>query len=112
MASRFLVPFGRHRGLMSPGDPFLDLHREMNRLFDDIYRGMGGSEGEPGGLMTAPRLDVHETENGLEISAELPGVSQDDRSEEHTSELQSLMRISYAVFCLKKKTKQTSTHNN
>src|SRR3546814_6866416 len=33
----------------------------------------------------------------------------DDRSEEHTSELQSLMRISYAVFCLKKK-KQTSTN--
>src|SRR3546814_6851147 len=29
-----------------------------------------------------------------------------DRSEEHTSELQSLMRISYAVFCLKKKTHQ------
>src|SRR3546814_4528435 len=29
------------------------------------------------------------------------------RSEEHTSELQSLMRISYAVFCLKKKTNQT-----
>src|SRR3546814_8630433 len=29
------------------------------------------------------------------------------RSEEHTSELQSLMRISYAVFCLKKKTTQT-----
>src|SRR3546814_6163702 len=33
------------------------------------------------------------------------------RSEEHTSELQSLMRISYAVFCLKKKNK-TSTHNH
>src|SRR3546814_1364935 len=31
------------------------------------------------------------------------------RSEEHTSELQSLMRISYAVFCLKKKTTQTIT---
>src|SRR3546814_7784424 len=31
------------------------------------------------------------------------------RSEEHTSELQSLMRISYAVFCLKKKTKRTRT---
>src|SRR3546814_1381698 len=30
-----------------------------------------------------------------------------DRSEEHTSELQSLMRISYAVFCLKKKKKHT-----
>src|SRR3546814_9382719 len=43
----------------------------------------------------------------------------DDRSEEHTSELQSLMRISYAVFCLKKKKKnqqqkhkKSSTHNN
>src|SRR3546814_3203175 len=35
------------------------------------------------------------------------------RSEEHTSELQSLMRISYAVFCLKKKTKTyTNTNNN
>src|SRR3546814_3463793 len=39
------------------------------------------------------------------------------RSEEHTSELQSLMRISYAVFCLKKKkidntSTQTNTHNN
>src|SRR3546814_3454815 len=32
-----------------------------------------------------------------------------DRSEEHTSELQSLMRISYAVFCLKKKNKRTNT---
>src|SRR3546814_5122623 len=43
---------------------------------------------------------------------------QSPRSEEHTSELQSLMRISYAVFCLKKKPhtnnkpKYTSTHNN
>src|SRR3546814_1160060 len=32
------------------------------------------------------------------------------RSEEHTSELQSLMRISYAVFCLKKKNKTKNTH--
>src|SRR3546814_7101722 len=32
------------------------------------------------------------------------------RSEEHTSELQSLMRISYAVFCLKKKTKKKTKH--
>src|SRR3546814_4015509 len=41
-----------------------------------------------------------------------------DRSEEHTSELQSLMRISYAVFCLKKKIEKNRTtstikaHNN
>src|SRR3546814_7613009 len=32
------------------------------------------------------------------------------RSEEHTSELQSLMRISYAVFCLKKKKQTTNKH--
>src|SRR3546814_2106001 len=36
------------------------------------------------------------------LSTEVP-MYQDHRSEEHTSELQSLMRISYAVFCLKKK---------
>src|SRR3546814_10852292 len=34
------------------------------------------------------------------------GRARSGRSEEHTSELQSLMRISYAVFCLKKKTSQ------
>src|SRR3546814_1437231 len=35
-----------------------------------------------------------------------------ERSEEHTSELQSLMRISYAVFCLKKKRKYTPTNQH
>src|SRR3546814_7918266 len=35
-----------------------------------------------------------------------------NRSEEHTSELQSLMRISYAVFCLKKKTYHTHKHTS
>src|SRR3546814_5194569 len=46
------------------------------------------------------------------IYAESFGKDPDFRSEEHTSELQSLMRISYAVFCLKKKTStiHTSTH--
>src|SRR3546814_1819363 len=36
-----------------------------------------------------------------------PMTARDGRSEEHTSELQSLMRISYAVFCLKKQTATT-----
>src|SRR3546814_3733001 len=39
-------------------------------------------------------------------------VLTDARSEEHTSELQSLMRISYAVFCLKKKKKKNRHNNN
>src|SRR3546814_8953936 len=41
-----------------------------------------------------------------EMADELGAISVDCRSEEHTSELQSLMRISYAVFCLKKKKKK------
>src|SRR3546814_1740009 len=45
---------------------------------------------------------------GASALATAPGV---DRSEEHTSELQSLMRISYAVFCLKKK-KNNKTQDN
>src|SRR3546814_8007509 len=47
-------------------------------------------------LAPAPRRAAHSSWS----STDLP----DPRSEEHTSELQSLMRISYAVFCLKKKT--------
>src|SRR3546814_8312604 len=43
-----------------------------------------------------------------EMLKRVPGATF-TRSEEHTSELQSLMHISYAVFCLKKKTRQTTT---
>src|SRR3546814_7183734 len=54
-----------------------------------------------------PRTVVAESGFGWrhEIGASL-------RSEEHTSELQSLMRISYAVFCLKKKKKQATDKTN
>src|SRR3546814_9778322 len=41
--------------------------------------------------------------SGIELLEHLRALHDDVRSEEHTSELQSLMRISYAVFCLKKK---------
>src|SRR3546814_3772430 len=44
-----------------------------------------------------------------EVKAVVRRLDQPERSEEHTSELQSLMRISYAVFCLKK---NTTTHTN
>src|SRR3546814_2707695 len=50
-------------------------------------------------LRNVPRGDAHPV-------MVLPGLIASDRSEEHTSELQSLMRISYAVFCLKKKNKK------
>src|SRR3546814_9084894 len=38
-------------------------------------------------------------------------ITEEGRSEEHTSELQSLMRISYAVFCLNKQTRNTTTNH-
>src|SRR3546814_6537138 len=58
----------------------------------------------------APVLDayrgLHRATGNLEQVAGGLGVDDAQRSEEHTSELQSLMRISYAVFCLKKKNKE------
>src|SRR3546814_4261845 len=56
--------------------------------------------------MAAGRLRAVVATSSLDL-----GIDWAARSEEHTSELQSLMRISYAVFCLKKKTKQQTTHN-
>src|SRR3546814_2305077 len=48
-------------------------------------------------------------QRGSGSGCRLSRLGADLRSEEHTSELQSLMRISYAVFCLKKKKKQNTT---
>src|SRR3546814_5996181 len=47
----------------------------------------------------------------LGVDPVMAAVQLAQRSEEHTSELQSLMRISYAVFCLKKKKPETITNN-
>src|SRR3546814_8763250 len=47
-----------------------------------------------------------------ELTVDQARTMAQERSEEHTSELQSLMRISYAVFCLKKKTKQQHTNKD
>src|SRR3546814_5009842 len=52
-----------------------------------------------------PDYRIVSRKNGFELGAGWKRFSQ-NRSEEHTSELQSLMRISYAVFCLKKKNKK------
>src|SRR3546814_8111146 len=52
------------------------------------------------------RRMLHLGRRGRVRTGALPGL----RSEEHTSELQSLMRISYAVFCLKKKTTHRYRH--
>lgn len=74
MASRFLVPFGGRS--LAGRDPFLSLHREMNRLFDDTFRTMG--DDQRGGAFLMPQLDVHESEQELCITADLPGVAESD----------------------------------
>src|SRR3546814_10206235 len=72
--------------------------------------GSGGIPGcEPKSLIIFLRVIKNQRRAALWVSSLLPhGGTAAPRSEEHTSELQSLMRISYAVFCLKKKKK---THN-
>jgi len=77
MISRFLNPQG---GPVQQGsDPFSLFQREVNRAFDEVFRGfpaMGRGAAGLGGF--APNLDVRETEQGLEVSAELPGMSEQD----------------------------------
>ncbi|MBD0272573.1 MAG: Hsp20/alpha crystallin family protein [Acetobacteraceae bacterium] len=77
MLSRFLNPQG---GPVQQGnDPFSLFQREVNRAFDEVFRGfpaMGRGAAGLGGF--APNLDVRETEQGLEVSAELPGMSEED----------------------------------
>src|SRR3546814_10836240 len=59
----------------------------------------------------AGRISGIRLKNGENIRARLV-IAADGRSEEHTSELQSLMRISYAVFCLTKKKHNKQTNLN
>src|SRR3546814_10016229 len=64
--------------------------------------------GLEGGALYDPEVNYRRVKGELWDWADDPAPQQvaNDRSEEHTSELQSLMRISYAVFCLQKKNKQ------
>src|SRR3546814_3057780 len=61
---------------------------------------------------TAARRPMSPGRSSWSLPQHMRGCTgRDNRSEEHTSELQSLMRISYAVFCLKKKTTNTHQHS-
>src|SRR3546814_1901971 len=60
----------------------------------------------PGYLVEAAELEPRAHQLQRLLHPRLDDADQKGRSEEHTSELQSLMRISYAVFCLKKKKKR------
>src|SRR3546814_5713502 len=96
----------------------LRLHIDLQQHFEYVIGKLIGTDvelnvdlGLPLPLINRGRIGVFEGKV-LHILGNKPNLRHSvraiDRSEEHTSELQSLMRISYAVFCLKQ-TKSTST---
>ena len=85
MAIRDLIPWNKNQQLTTTGnvyDPFFALHREMNRLFDDVFRGFGnfGQLGAPlmEGQFGWPRIELDETDKAVTVSAELPGLNEKD----------------------------------
>jgi HSP20 family protein len=77
MARNSMIPFGGN--LFGGPDPFLSLHRDMNRLFDDMWRGRGTAQAEGGALPSVQaNMNVSETDKEVRVSAELPGVSEKD----------------------------------
>lgn len=85
MGIRDLVPRTKGQQLSTrqePFDPFYTLHREMNRLFDDVFRGFGplGRVGSPlmEGQLGWPQIELSETDKTVTVSAELPGLSEKD----------------------------------
>src|SRR3546814_4214938 len=85
------------------------------RRADELHGQVNCHDGRAAGLPAwASRPDLSHASHYRTV-AQIPGIDvmalypqRCPRSEEHTSELQSLMRISYAGFCLKKKKKQTT----
>src|SRR3546814_4214969 len=98
------APRGRDIIGVIPQDILVQVARQL------VGRDAGDRHGVAPGF--AAPVDLGDSAGGVD-ERELPGLDDDlaqggwIRSEEHTSELQSLMRISYAVFCLKKKKTQT-----
>jgi len=87
MNMRDLIPWGRNQQTTpsryrDEGDPFMTLHREMNRLFDDVFRGFDtaplGPFGGMGRMAGWPHVEIAETEKEVRISAELPGLEDKD----------------------------------
>jgi HSP20 family protein len=80
-----LIPWSKSQALTPMRenlDPFTTFHREMNRLFDDVFRGFGSVGRMGGALMEGrfgwPNIELSETDKALVVSAELPGLTQND----------------------------------
>jgi HSP20 family protein len=80
MARNPLMPFNRG-GLFGGGfDSFMNLQREMNRMFDDAFRGTRPPTSGESAMSNFinPSMNVSETEKEIRITAELPGVTEQD----------------------------------
>lgn len=83
MANGYLGPL--RRGSLTGGSPFgggslFDLHRQVNRLFDDLIDG-GRSPGSGQGLLAGtgwPQLEIEQQDDQIRVVAELPGVNEND----------------------------------
>ena len=75
MDLKSLIPLGREHSPTRFVDPLIRLQREIDRLFDDFTQGWPAT-GRTQELM--PSMDVTETENEIEITAELPGLEEKD----------------------------------
>ncbi len=84
MNMRDLIPWGRNQQTTpsryrDEGDPFMTLHREMNRLFDDVFRGFDTMPMASMSRMAGwPQVEVVETDKDIRVSAELPGLDSKD----------------------------------
>jgi HSP20 family protein len=86
MTMRDLIPWSRGRDVTvrrGEDNPFLTLHREMNRLFDDVFRGFDLSPFGSDRFFDRiagnwPRVEVSETDKEIEVTAELPGLDEKD----------------------------------
>lgn len=83
MSMRNLAPWNRNRNLPvargSEGEnPFLALHREMNRMFDDFTRGLDVPAGQFGWNGSWPQMELSETDKEVRVVAELPGLEEKD----------------------------------
>jgi len=82
MALTDLIPWNRTQNVPSArqADPFVAFRREVDRMFDNFFRGfdvpMTGTPGWSGGRW--PHVEVSETDNEVKLVAELPGMEQKD----------------------------------
>lgn len=63
--------------------PVLALHREMNRIFDDVFRGFDRpsfGDFRASESLSWPKIDIDETETDIRVTAELPGLEEKDVS--------------------------------